>query len=131
MSVNICCADEKNNTIIQLQNELDELKYFKELQTDRTDDQLNEGQLTSKIDSADTLEQQDVILQADEVGELVRENELKGALLREISIRTAEQATEFEFTIPKSIPKSIRNSLVLFRLANTNIYSFLYSTYGT
>jgi hypothetical protein len=78
------------------------------------------------------VEQQDVILQADEVGELVRENEeLKGALLREISIRTADQATEFEFTIPKSIPKSIRNSLVLFKLANTNIYSFLYSTYGT
>ncbi|HYA83457.1 MAG TPA: hypothetical protein VEH06_08415 [Candidatus Bathyarchaeia archaeon] len=76
------------------------------------------------------MEQQDVILQADEVGELVRENELKGALL-EISIRTADQATEFEFTIPKSTPKSIRNSLVLFRLANTNIYSFLYSTYGT
>jgi hypothetical protein len=45
-----------------------------------------------KIDSADTVEQQDVILQADEVGELVRENEeLKEALLREISIRTAER----------------------------------------
>jgi hypothetical protein len=60
---------------MQLQNELNELKYFKELQTDKADDQLNEGQPTNKIDSADTLEQQDVILQADEVGELVRENE--------------------------------------------------------
>jgi hypothetical protein len=70
------------------------------------------------------VEQQDVILQADEVGELVQENEeLKQALLREISIRTADQATEFVFTIP--------NSLVLTRLANTNIYSFLHSTYGT
>jgi len=99
-----------------------------ELQTDKADDQLYERQPTNKIDSADTVEQQDVILQADEVGELVRENEeLKEALLREISIRTADQATEFEFTIPKSIP----NSLVLTRLANTNIYSILYSIYGT
>ena len=75
MSVNICCADEEDNTIMQLQNELNELKHFKELQTDKADNQLNEGQPTNKIDSADTLEQQDVILQADEVGELVRENE--------------------------------------------------------
>jgi hypothetical protein len=44
------------------------------------------------------VEQQDVILQADEVGELVRENEeLKEALLREISIRTADQATELQY----------------------------------
>jgi hypothetical protein len=59
---------------MQLQNELNELKYFKELQTDMAYNQLNEGQ-PNKINSADTLEQQDVILQADEVGELVRENE--------------------------------------------------------
>ncbi len=58
------------------------------------------------------MEQQDVIFQADEVGELVRENEeLKEALLRKISIRTADQATEFEFTIPKEMYEMVKDAM--------------------
>ena len=85
-----------------------------EQQEDKSADQLNEGQPTHKIDSADTVKQQGVILQADEVGELVRENEkLREALLRQTSIQTADriQATEFEFTIPKEMYEMVKDAM--------------------
>ena len=60
------------------------------------------------------MKQQGVILQADEVGELVRENEkLREALLRQTSIQTADriQATEFEFTIPKEMYEMVKDAM--------------------
>jgi hypothetical protein len=85
-----------------------------EQQADKGIDRLSERQLSNKMESADKLKQQNVILQEGAFKALVDENEeLKEAVLRQTAILSADQVSksELEFTVAKERYQEIENAM--------------------
>jgi hypothetical protein len=85
-----------------------------EQQDDKGIDRPSERQPSNKMEPADKLKQQSVILQEDELKTLVEENEeLKESLRRQTAIQRADQVSksELEFTVPMERYREIEKAM--------------------